>query len=92
MVSDMSFIESRSEDTRKYTIILFVVLGFVTSLVTVIGGAPVVARLDRRCARALLRGEGVLRPFSVSDSDGKPARRPPRPPPMPHCSIPSYGR
>ena len=69
MVSDMSFIESRSEDTRKYTIILFLVLAFVTSLVTVI-----VAHLSWRGwiagARAVLRGEGVLRPFSGSDSAG----------------------
>ena len=66
MVSDMSFIEARSEDTRKYTIILFVVLAFVTSLITV-----VVAHLSWRGwiagARALLRGEGVIRPFSGVD-------------------------
>jgi trehalose-6-phosphate synthase len=63
MVSDMSFIESRSEDTRKYTIILFLVLGVVTSLITVL-----VAHLSWRGwiagVRALLRGEGVIRPFS----------------------------
>ena len=63
MVSDMSFIESRSEATRKYTILLFLVLGVVTSLVTV-----VVAHLSWRGwiagVQALLRGEGVLRPFS----------------------------
>ncbi len=62
MVSDMSFIESRSEDTRKYTIVLFLVLGVVTSLITVL-----VAHLSWRGwiagVRAMLRGEGVLRPF-----------------------------
>lgn len=66
MVSDMSFIESRSEDTRKYTILLFLVLGVVVSLVTVL-----VAHLSWRGwiagVRAMLRGEGVLRPFSSID-------------------------
>ncbi|MEO8936301.1 MAG: trehalose-6-phosphate synthase [Burkholderiaceae bacterium] len=75
MVSDMSFIESRSEATRKYTILLFLVLGVVTSLITVL-----VAHLSWRGwiagVRAMLRGEGVLRPFSgvqtsnVADSAG----------------------
>jgi trehalose-6-phosphate synthase len=66
MVSDMSFIESRSEDTRRYTILLFLVLGVVTSLITVL-----VAHLSWRGwiagVRAMLRGEGVLRPFSSID-------------------------
>ncbi len=73
MVSDMSFIESRSEDTRKYTLLLFLVLGVVTSLVTVL-----VAHLSWRGwiagVRAMLRGEGVLRPFS--SVDGLPNRGP----------------
>ncbi len=63
MVSDISFIESRSEDTRKYTILLFLGIGLVTSLVTVL-----VAHLSWRGwiagVQALLRGEGVVRPFS----------------------------
>jgi trehalose 6-phosphate synthase len=66
MVSDMSFIESRSEDTRRDTIVLFLVLAVVTSLITI-----VVAHLSWRGwiagVRALLRGEGVLRPFSAID-------------------------
>ena len=66
MVSDMSFIESRSEDTRRDTLFLFLVLAVVTSLITI-----VVAHLSWRGwiagARALLRGEGVLRPFSGID-------------------------
>ena len=69
MVSDMSFIESRSEDTRKYTLLLFLVLGIVVSLVTVL-----VAHLSWRGwiagVRAMLRGEGVLRPFSNIDGAG----------------------
>ncbi len=35
LVHDMSFVERRSADTRKYVIILFVVLGVVISLITV---------------------------------------------------------
>ena len=66
MVTDMSFIESRSEDTRKYTIILFLVIAVATSLVTVM-----IAHLSWRGwiagTRALLRGEGVIRPFSSMD-------------------------
>lgn len=66
VVSDMSFIESRSEETRKYTILLFVLIGVLTSFVTVL-----VAQLSWRGwiagVRALLRGEGVLRPFTGVD-------------------------
>lgn len=67
LVSDMSFVERRSEDTRKYVIVLFVVLGIVVSLITVL-----VAHLSWRGwiagVRAMLRGEGVLRPFGQIDS------------------------
>ncbi|MBT1074007.1 alpha,alpha-trehalose-phosphate synthase (UDP-forming) [Geobacter grbiciae] len=63
MVHDMSFVERRSADTRKYVIILFGVLGIVVSLITVF-----VAHLSWRGwmegVRAMLRGEGILRPFS----------------------------
>lgn len=63
LVHDMSFVERRSADTRKYVIILFVVLGVVVSLITVF-----VAHLSWRGwmegVRAMLRGEGILRPFS----------------------------
>jgi len=63
LVHDMSFVERRSTDTRKYIILLFVVLGVVTSLITVF-----VAHLSWRGwmegVRAMLRGEGILRPFS----------------------------
>jgi trehalose 6-phosphate synthase len=66
MVSDMSYIDRRSEDTRKYTILLFLVLGVLIALVTVL-----VAHLSWRGwiagVRAMLRGEGVLRPFSSVD-------------------------
>jgi trehalose 6-phosphate synthase len=63
LVHDMSYMERRSADTRKYVIILFVVLGIVISLITVF-----VAHLSWRGwlegVRAMLRGEGILRPFS----------------------------
>ncbi len=63
LVHDMSFVERRSSDTRRYVIIQFVVLGLIISLITVL-----VAHLSWRGwmsgVRAMLRGEGLLRPFS----------------------------
>ena len=63
LVHDMSFVERRSADTRKYIITLFVLLGVVTSIITVF-----VAHLSWRGwmegVRAILRGEGILKPFS----------------------------
>lgn len=54
LVHDMSFVERRSSDTRKYVIALFAVLGIVTSLIAVF-----VAHLSRRGwiegVRAMLR-------------------------------------
>jgi trehalose 6-phosphate synthase len=72
LVHDMSFVERRSADTRRYLIGLFVVLGIVISLVTVF-----IAQLSWRGwvagARALLRGEGLVQPFSrSSDNDLHP--------------------
>ncbi|NTV48713.1 MAG: trehalose-6-phosphate synthase [Geobacteraceae bacterium] len=66
LVHDTSFIELRSADTRKYIILLFIVLGLVTSLITVF-----VAHLSWRGwmdgVRAMLKGEGFLKPFSHQD-------------------------
>jgi trehalose-6-phosphate synthase/uncharacterized membrane protein affecting hemolysin expression len=63
LVHDMSFAELRSADTRKYVIVLFAVLSIVISLITVL-----VAHLSWRGwiegVRAMLRGEGIVRPFS----------------------------
>ena len=74
VVSDTSFIESRSEETRKYTILLFVSIGFITSVITVL-----VAHLSWRGwiagVRAMLRGEGLLRPFSGMDAAGATPRQ-----------------
>lgn len=62
LLHDLSFIERRSQDTRRYLIILIGGLGAVIALVTV-----VVAQLSWRGwvsgARALLRGEGLVRPL-----------------------------
>ncbi|MGB4599118.1 MAG: trehalose-6-phosphate synthase [Trichlorobacter sp.] len=63
LVHDMSYIQRRSADTRKYLLLLFAVLGVVISLITVF-----VAHLSWRGwvegVRAMMRGEGILRPFS----------------------------
>ena len=62
LMHDLSFIERRSQDTRKYLIILIATLGGAIALVTVI-----VAQLSWRGwvsgAHALLRGEGLLKPM-----------------------------
>lgn len=62
LLHDLSFIERRSQDTRKYLIILIAGLGAAIALVTVI-----VAQLSWRGwvsgAQALLRGEGLVRPM-----------------------------
>jgi trehalose-6-phosphate synthase len=62
LLQDLSFIERRSKDTRQYLIILIASLGGVIALVTM-----VVAQLSWRGwvsgTRALLRGEGLVRPM-----------------------------
>lgn len=61
LVHDLSFVERRSEETKQYLFYFFVGLGVVVSLITV-----VVAQLSWRGwlqgTRALMRGEGLLRP------------------------------
>jgi trehalose 6-phosphate synthase len=61
LVHDMSFVARRSEETRKYVFYLFLGLGVTVALITV-----VIAQLSWRGwvqgLRALLRGEGLLRP------------------------------
>ena len=60
LLHDMSFIQRRSEETKRYVFYFFVGLGFVVSLITV-----AIAQLSWRGwikgMRALLRGEGLLR-------------------------------
>ena len=72
LVHDMSFIERRSADTRKYIVFMFVVLFLIISCITVL-----VAHLSWRGwmngVRALLRGESFTKPFSKdSDSELQP--------------------
>lgn len=63
LVHDMSYMVRRSADTRNYVILLFIVLGVVISLITVF-----VAHLSwqgwMEGVRAMLRGEGILKPFT----------------------------
>jgi trehalose 6-phosphate synthase len=60
LVHDMSFIARRSEETKRYILYLFMALGVVVSLITVI-----IAQLSwhgwMAGMRSLLRGEGLLR-------------------------------
>ncbi|MEO7457332.1 MAG: trehalose-6-phosphate synthase [Gemmatimonadaceae bacterium] len=67
LVHDMSFAQRRSAETRQYLFYFFVGLGVVVSLITVI-----VAQLSWRGwmggMRALLRGEGLLRPAPATSS------------------------
>jgi len=63
VLHDMSFIELRSSETRWYAMATFAVLALVVALVTV-----AVAHLSWRGwvrgVRAMLTGEGLLRPFA----------------------------
>jgi trehalose-6-phosphate synthase len=71
VLHDMSFVERRSADTRKYVIILFGILAVIVSLITVF-----VAQLSWRGwisgVRAILRGEGLVRPFVASSPEIRP--------------------
>jgi trehalose-6-phosphate synthase len=71
LLQDLSFIERRSKDTRQYLIILIASLGAVIALVTVI-----VAQLSWRGwvsgTRALLRGEGLIRPLTAPAPELEP--------------------
>jgi len=63
-VHDMGFIERRSEETKRYLFFFFIALGLIVALITV-----VIAQLSWRGwvagLRALLRGEGILRPATM---------------------------
>ncbi|MFT3856332.1 MAG: trehalose-6-phosphate synthase [Aquabacterium sp.] len=62
LVSDLSILDRRSEDTRRHLLTLIAVLGGVVSLITV-----VVAQLSWRGwvagVQGILRGEGLVRPL-----------------------------
>ncbi len=61
IVHDMSFIERRSEDTRKYIVILFAAIGAVIALITI-----VIAEISWRGwvagIKALIRGQALASP------------------------------
>jgi len=63
LIHDMSFIEKRSADTRKYIVLLFVILFLVISFITVL-----VAHLSWRGwmtgVRALLQGDALITPLA----------------------------
>ena len=65
LVHDMSFVERRSEETRRYLFYFFIALAASIALITV-----VIAELSWRGwvqgLKALLRGEGILRPARSS--------------------------
>jgi trehalose-6-phosphate synthase len=71
LLHDLSFIERRSQDTRRYLIGLIAALGLVIALITV-----VVAQLSWRGwvngVRALLRGEGLVSPMVPSTPELAP--------------------
>ena len=60
VLHDVSYIEHRSQDTRRYLLVFIVALGLTIALITM-----VVAQLSWRGwvsgVRALLRGEGIIR-------------------------------
>ncbi|HEV7577008.1 MAG TPA: trehalose-6-phosphate synthase [Caldimonas sp.] len=64
LLHDLSFIDRRSQDTRRYLIGFIASLGLIIALITV-----VVAQLSWRGwvagVRGLLRGDGLLRPVMV---------------------------
>ena len=65
LLHDMSFVDRRSQDTRRYLTLFIAGLGLAIALITMI-----VAQLSWRGwitgVRGLLRGDGLLRPFAVS--------------------------
>ncbi len=74
LVHDMTFVERRSEETRRYLFWFFAALSACVALITV-----VIAQLSWRGwvagLRALLRGEGILRPSAGTAPELKPIAR-----------------
>lgn len=74
LVHDMSFVERRSEETRRWLLLFFVALGSIVALITV-----VIAQISWRGwvqgLRALLRGEGLLRPAPPTAPELRPIAR-----------------
>jgi trehalose-6-phosphate synthase len=67
LVHDMSFVERRSQSTRKYLLWFFLALGVVISIITVL-----IAQLSWRGwvagIRSMLKGEGLFRPIPQGSS------------------------
>ena len=65
LLHDLSFIDRRSQDTRRYLLLFIAALGLTIALITV-----VVAQLSWRGwmsgTRGLLRGEGLVRPMMAT--------------------------
>lgn len=74
LVHDMSFVERRSEETRRWLLLFFIALGSIVALITV-----VIAQISWRGwvqgMRALLRGEGILRPAPPTAPELRPIAR-----------------
>ena len=75
LVHDLSFMTRRSEETKRYIFWFFAILAVVVSFITV-----VIAQLSWRGwvqgLRAVVRGEGLLRPFARSAGTVSPELRP----------------
>jgi trehalose 6-phosphate synthase len=75
LVHDMSFVQRRSEETKRYVFYFFIGLGAIVSLITV-----AIAQLSWRGwvkgVRALMRGEGLLRPAEAEPPATVPELRP----------------
>jgi trehalose 6-phosphate synthase len=71
LLHDLSFIDRRSQDTRRYLLIFMLGLGLAVALITMI-----VAQLSWRGwvsgMRAILRGEGLLRPMFAPPPELQP--------------------
>jgi len=71
LVHDMSFVDRRTKETKRYVFYFFVGLSALVSLITV-----VVAQLSWRGwvhgIRSLMRGEGLLRPAQQSEGELQP--------------------
>jgi trehalose 6-phosphate synthase len=69
LLHDLSFVDRRSQDTRRYLIVLIAGLGLTMALITMI-----VAQLSWRGwvagVRAIMRGEGLLTPMLSPASGG----------------------
>ncbi len=71
LLHDLSFVDRRSQDTRRYLIVLITLLGLAMALITM-----VVAQLSWRGwvsgVRAIMRGEGLLSPMISPEGGHRP--------------------